>query len=103
MFFGLCWETNKMRESPRRIAYISERDIMMMMSVCVCWQSLMGGWLFHYSLKCQPVDYSDDPVAIRVSLLYNIGKKQNLQNSLFYLLSVDTPLPPQSILQNYDY
>ena len=29
----------------------------------------MGGWLFHYSLKCQPVDYSDDPIAVRVSLL----------------------------------
>ena len=38
-------------------------------SVCVCWQSLMGGWLQYYSFKCQPVDYSDNPIAIRVSLL----------------------------------
>ena len=45
---------------------------------CVSWrvcvymfsplQCLMGGWLFHYSYKCQPVDYSDDPIAIRVSV-----------------------------------
>lgn len=27
----------------------------------------MGGWLKHYSLRCQPVDYSDNPVATRVS------------------------------------
>ena len=32
-------------------------------------QCLMGGWLFHYSYKCQPVDYSDNPVAIRVSFV----------------------------------
>lgn len=31
-------------------------------------QSLMGGWYQHYSFRCQPVDYSDDPIAIRVSL-----------------------------------
>ena len=29
----------------------------------------MGGWLFHYSFKCQPVDYSDNPIAMRVSLV----------------------------------
>lgn len=27
----------------------------------------MGGWLNHYSLRCQPVDYTDNPVALRVS------------------------------------
>lgn len=27
----------------------------------------MGGWLNHYSLRCQPVDYSDNPIANRVS------------------------------------
>ena len=41
--------------------------------ICVLWQSLMGGWLFHYSLKCQPVDYSDDPIAIRVSSAFCVS------------------------------
>lgn len=27
----------------------------------------MGGWFTDYSLRCQPVDYSDSPQAIRVS------------------------------------
>ncbi|KOB69501.1 Elongation of very long chain fatty acids protein [Operophtera brumata] len=29
-------------------------------------QSLMGGWLNHYSYRCQPVDYSDSPMAKRM-------------------------------------
>lgn len=29
----------------------------------------MSGWLWDYSLICQPVDYTDDAKAIRVSIL----------------------------------
>lgn len=29
-------------------------------------QYLQSGWLSHYSLKCQPVDYSNSPLAMRV-------------------------------------
>nr|CAD7434096.1 unnamed protein product [Timema monikensis] len=27
---------------------------------------LMSGWLKDYSYKCQPIDYSDNPIALRV-------------------------------------
>ena len=30
-------------------------------------QSLAAGWLFDYSFRCQPVDYSNNPQALRVS------------------------------------
>ena len=30
-------------------------------------QCLMGGWWSQYSFRCQPVDYSNSPTAIRVS------------------------------------
>ena len=30
-------------------------------------QSLTAGWLFDYSFRCQPVDYSNNPQALRVS------------------------------------
>lgn len=30
-------------------------------------QCLMGGWWGEYSFRCQPVDYSENPTAIRVS------------------------------------
>ena len=29
----------------------------------------MSGWLFDYSLRCQPVDYSYSPKAIRVNFV----------------------------------
>lgn len=32
-------------------------------------QGLEGGWAKHYNFRCQPVDYTYDPVAMRVSLL----------------------------------
>ena len=28
----------------------------------------MSGWLYEYSLRCQPVDYSYSPSALRVSV-----------------------------------
>lgn len=30
---------------------------------------MMSGWLGHYSFRCQPVDYSYSPMALRVSIL----------------------------------
>lgn len=40
---------------------------------CIAWmflfQSCMAGWMSHYSFKCQPVDYSASPLALRVSFL----------------------------------
>jgi elongation of very long chain fatty acids protein 7 len=34
---------------------------------------LMSGWLFDYSFSCQPVDYSNSPKALRVSILLVIA------------------------------
>ncbi|PBC32076.1 Elongation of very long chain fatty acids protein [Apis cerana cerana] len=39
----------------------------MVFSAWLFYESLMGGWWGHYSFHCQPVDYSDNPIAIRVS------------------------------------
>ncbi|GBP90632.1 Elongation of very long chain fatty acids protein AAEL008004 [Eumeta japonica] len=33
----------------------------------------MGGWLQYYSLKCQPVDYSDNPIATRSNARPGVG------------------------------
>jgi len=40
--------------------------IMSVLQMCMCLsvQSLAAGWLFHYSYRCQPVDYSNSPRAI---------------------------------------
>jgi len=31
-------------------------------------QGLQAGWLWDYSYTCQPVDYSNNPVALRVRI-----------------------------------
>ncbi|CAG9560580.1 unnamed protein product [Danaus chrysippus] len=33
------------------------------------YESMMGGWLGHYSFRCQPVDRSNNPIAIRVQFV----------------------------------
>jgi len=38
----------------------------------------MGGWLNYYSFKCQPVDYTNDPIAMRVSLAWKRLGKRNI-------------------------
>lgn len=34
-------------------------------------QGLEGGWRKHYNFRCQPVDYSTNPNAMRVSIKYS--------------------------------
>ena len=38
-------------------------------SLFFCFQYLMSGWAGQYSFRCQPVDYSNDPMALRVSFI----------------------------------
>ncbi|XP_022836081.1 elongation of very long chain fatty acids protein AAEL008004-like isoform X2 [Spodoptera litura] len=35
-------------------------------SAWLFYESMMGGWLNHYSFRCQPVDYTENPKAIRM-------------------------------------
>lgn len=37
-----------------------------------CFQHLMSGWLLDYSYTCQPVDYSHNQKALRVSIFHLI-------------------------------
>ena len=41
----------------------------------------MSGWFWKYSFQCEPIDYSNDPVAVRVSFLtpvFNLVLAQGL-------------------------
>lgn len=40
--------------------------IQVILSVILVWEGLEGGWRRDYSYRCQPVDYTDNPVAMRV-------------------------------------
>lgn len=43
--------------------------IQVLLSIYMVFEGLMAGWLHDYSLTCQPVDYSNNPQALRVSAL----------------------------------
>ncbi|KAF3427942.1 hypothetical protein E2986_02472 [Frieseomelitta varia] len=50
---------------------------------------LMSGWLLDYSYKCQPVDYSHNPSALRMANLcwwYFISKFTEFADTIFFVL-----------------
>lgn len=53
------------------------------------YESLMAGWLTHYSLRCQPVDYSNHPSALRMAngcWWYYISKFTEFLDTIFFVL-----------------
>ncbi|XP_026675820.1 elongation of very long chain fatty acids protein AAEL008004 [Diaphorina citri] len=61
-------------------------------SLAMLWEHLMSGWLLDYSYKCQPVDYSHNPTALRMANLcwwYYISKLTEFADTLSNL-SIDT-------------
>ncbi|XP_023951452.1 elongation of very long chain fatty acids protein AAEL008004 isoform X2 [Bicyclus anynana] len=58
-------------------------------SAWLFYESLMGGWLNHYSLRCQPVDYSDSPIANRMvnaCWWYYFSKFTEFFDTIFFVL-----------------
>ncbi|CAI6344551.1 unnamed protein product [Macrosiphum euphorbiae] len=58
-------------------------------SLVMLWEHLMSGWLLDYSYKCQPVDYSHNPTALRMANLcwwYYISKLTEFVDTAFFVL-----------------
>ncbi|XP_063988213.1 very long chain fatty acid elongase AAEL008004-like isoform X2 [Diachasmimorpha longicaudata] len=58
-------------------------------SAWLFYESLMGGWWGHYSFRCQPVDYSNSPTAIRMvyaSWWYYFSKFTEFFDTIFFIL-----------------
>ncbi|XP_014478534.1 PREDICTED: elongation of very long chain fatty acids protein AAEL008004-like [Dinoponera quadriceps] len=52
-------------------------------------ESVVSGWGGHYSFRCQPVDYSDNPLALRMMngcWWYYISKFIELSDTIFFVL-----------------
>ncbi|XP_012261106.2 elongation of very long chain fatty acids protein AAEL008004-like isoform X2 [Athalia rosae] len=52
-------------------------------------ESLVAGWGGHYSLSCQPVDYSNDPLAVQMTHAcwwYYISKFTEFFDTIFFVL-----------------
>ncbi|XP_058806698.1 elongation of very long chain fatty acids protein AAEL008004-like isoform X3 [Phymastichus coffea] len=62
-------------------------------SAWLFYESLMGGWWGEYSFRCQPVDYSDNPTAIRMvhaSWWYYFSKFTEFMDTIFFVLRKKT-------------
>ena len=46
-------------------------------------QIAMSGWANSYSYRCQPVDYTDNPLAIRVSCVHDYPSTNPSEFSIF--------------------
>uniref|UniRef100_A0A8D8SNM9 Elongation of very long chain fatty acids protein n=3 Tax=Cacopsylla melanoneura TaxID=428564 RepID=A0A8D8SNM9_9HEMI len=58
-------------------------------SLVMLWEHLMSGWLLDYSYKCQPVDYSHNPTALRMASLcwwYYISKLTEFADTIFFVM-----------------
>ncbi|XP_031826846.1 very long chain fatty acid elongase AAEL008004 [Nomia melanderi] len=58
-------------------------------SLGMLYEHLMSGWLLDYSYKCQPVDYSHNPSALRMASLcwwYFISKFTEFADTIFFVL-----------------
>ncbi|KYN44776.1 hypothetical protein ALC56_00771 [Trachymyrmex septentrionalis] len=58
-------------------------------SLGMMYEHLMSGWLLDYSYKCQPVDYSHNPSALRMANLcwwYFISKFTEFADTIFFVL-----------------
>ncbi|XP_033326289.1 very long chain fatty acid elongase AAEL008004 isoform X2 [Megalopta genalis] len=61
----------------------------MIFSAWLFYECLMGGWWGEYSFRCQPVDYSDSPTAIRMvhaSWWYYFSKFTEFMDTIFFVL-----------------
>ncbi|XP_046400917.1 elongation of very long chain fatty acids protein AAEL008004-like [Ischnura elegans] len=72
-----------------RTALIAYNAAQVLFSIFMFWEHLMSGWLLDYSFRCQPVDYSMRPQAMRMVNLcwwYYISKLTEFADTLFFVL-----------------
>nr|KAF7433883.1 hypothetical protein H0235_002074 [Vespula pensylvanica] len=72
-----------------RNVLIAYNAFQVVFSLGMLYEHLMSGWLLDYSYKCQPVDYSHNPSALRMANLcwwYFISKFTEFADTIFFVL-----------------
>ncbi|CAG0886358.1 unnamed protein product [Darwinula stevensoni] len=63
--------------------------VQMIFSIWLCQYIYFSGWHQYYSLRCQPVDYSDDPLAKRMTFAswwYYMSKFTEFFDTIFFVM-----------------
>ena len=73
LYFVLSWGPRQMEHrKPFELkkTLVIYNFFQVLLSVWLFWEGTVGAWLFHYSWKCQPVDFSTSPHAMRVRFFF---------------------------------
>lgn len=68
---------------------ITYNAVQVALSIWLVYEGIMGGWNGKYNWRCEPVDYSRDPVALRMAgavWAYYICKVIELLDTVFFVL-----------------
>ncbi|CAH0554790.1 unnamed protein product [Brassicogethes aeneus] len=91
LFFVLKWGPAYMKDRKPfdlRKVLIAYNFVQVICSSWLLYEALDGAWL-HYSWKCQPVDFSETPEAMRVArgvYIYFLTKVTELLDTIFFVL-----------------
>ncbi|KAJ8668552.1 hypothetical protein QAD02_010215 [Eretmocerus hayati] len=92
LYFVLSWGPRQMEHrKPFELkkTLVVYNFIQVILSIWLVWEALDGAWLRHYSWKCEPVDFSESPHAMRVArgvYVYFIAKLTELLDTIFFVL-----------------
>ncbi|GLV34259.1 stuck in traffic [Carabus blaptoides fortunei] len=92
LYFVLSWGPRYMKHrKPMELTniLIVYNFLQVLISTWIVWEGLTGAWLFHYSWKCEPVDWSWSPHALRVArgvYIYFLAKMSELLDTIFFVL-----------------
>ncbi|XP_029048654.1 elongation of very long chain fatty acids protein AAEL008004-like isoform X2 [Osmia bicornis bicornis] len=85
---GPKWMENR-KPFQLKNALIAYNLFQMLFSAWLFYECLMGGWWGHYSFRCQPVDYSNNPTAVRMvhaCWWYYFSKFTEFMDTIFFVL-----------------
>ncbi|CAD1469485.1 unnamed protein product, partial [Heterotrigona itama] len=72
-----------------RTTLIVYNFIQVLLSIYLFYEGLMSGWLYEYNYRCQPVDYSNNPLSIRMANgvhFYMMCKLIEMLDTVFFVL-----------------
>ncbi|XP_037088615.1 elongation of very long chain fatty acids protein-like [Pollicipes pollicipes] len=87
-WLGPRWMKNRPPYDVRRLLVVYNAA-QVMLSLLLFYRMLMSGWLFEYSFRCQPVDYSNDPKALYMVTscwMYFFSKILEFPDTIFFVL-----------------
>ncbi|CAG5102344.1 Similar to ELOVL: Elongation of very long chain fatty acids protein (Drosophila melanogaster) [Cotesia congregata] len=92
LYFVLSWGPRHMEHrKPYKLknTLVIYNFFQVVLSIWLFWEGLDAAWLKKYSWKCEPVDYSNTPEALRVArgvYMYFLAKISELLDTVFFVL-----------------